>query len=157
MRRRALAWRQPALASPFSDLLVTEDELDDGSDKVDGFVRFIIAVLCWLLIPYVTGRVVEANVSVAAGNFARPAVLILMLAYSLYRPGQSRFRMALLSAVDVVLLLSLVVYCSRFAMVVFMAGFKFKAMPPVAWSSLAAAIGFVLLRSAIKRWIRFTA
>ncbi|UAJ10507.1 hypothetical protein [Polymorphobacter megasporae] len=134
---------------------MTEYEDNDGFNGDVGVPLSIVGVLCWATIPFVIGRLFDSNVSIPAGTVARPAVMILMLVWAMYRPSESRLKTALLRAIDLTLSLAVVGCCVRFIIALLAANFAIKDLHPVAWLALAAGVGLLIPKYAIRRWIQF--
>lgn len=60
------------------------------------FLRLALLMALWVAIPLLAGRVIAANVSVAAGNMAVVAAPVAVLAWALVRPTRSRIKLTLL-------------------------------------------------------------
>lgn len=128
--------------------------MEDDFEFADATEATVFGAVAWLVVPYVIGRLIEANVSVTAGDWAGPAVASAMLVWAAFNPARSRAKIALLLAIDLAFSIGVVISVVGFVIAVIVAGFELHAVYRLAWFLPAAAAALGAAKFVVRWWIR---
>lgn len=116
------------------------------------FSRLALLMVLWIAIPLIAGRVIAANVSVAAGNMAVVAAPLAVLAWALVRPARSRIKLTLLDGLFAWCRIVAIFCAGRLTFKVIEAGLVLSTLAREG-RTVAVLVAAMTISVALEKWI----